>query len=61
MDYADFKEVYFSIIKKSVAQLKEDRFACFVVGDVRDGFYYNLLAIQFTGRHWNGIQRNHLW
>jgi DNA modification methylase len=46
MDYADFKEVYFSIIKKSVAQLKNDRFACFVVGDVRDkkGFYYNFVS-----------------
>lgn len=46
MDYADFKEAYFSIIKKSVAQLKEDRFACFVVGDVRDkkGFYYNFVS-----------------
>jgi len=46
MDYADFKEVYFSIIKKSVAQLKDDRFACFVVGDVRDkkGFYYNFVS-----------------
>ena len=46
MDYANFKEVYFSIIKKSVAQLKDDRFACFVVGDVRDkkGFYYNFVS-----------------
>jgi DNA modification methylase len=46
MDYDDFKEVYFSIIKKSVAQLKDDRFACFVVGDVRDkkGFYYNFVS-----------------
>lgn len=46
MDYADFKEVYFSIIKKTVAQLKDDRFACFVVGDVRDkkGFYYNFVS-----------------
>lgn len=46
MDYSDFKEVYFSIIKKSVEQLKEDRFACFVVGDVRDkkGFYYNFVS-----------------
>lgn len=46
MDYADFKKVYFSIIKKSVAQLKDDRFACFVVGDVRDkkGFYYNFVS-----------------
>ena len=46
MDYSDFKEVYFSIIKKSVAQLKDDRFACFVVGDVRNkkGFYYNFVS-----------------
>jgi DNA modification methylase len=46
MDYADFKEVYFSIIKKAVAQLRDDRFACFVVGDVRDkkGFYYNFVS-----------------
>lgn len=46
MDYADFKDVYFSIIKKAVAQLKDDRFACFVVGDVRDkkGFYYNFVS-----------------
>jgi hypothetical protein len=46
MDYADFKEAYFSIIKKSIAQLKEDRFACVVVGDVRDkkGFYYNFVG-----------------
>ena len=46
MDYEQFKEVYFSIIKKSVAQLKDDRFACFVVGDVRDkkGFYYNFVS-----------------
>lgn len=46
MDYLQFKEVYFSIIKKSVAQLKDDRFACFVVGDVRDkkGFYYNFVS-----------------
>lgn len=46
MDYADFKDAYFSIIKKAVAQLKDDRFACFVVGDVRDkkGFYYNFVG-----------------
>lgn len=58
MDYDQFKEVYFSIIKKSVAQLKDDRFACFVVGDVRDkkGFYYNFVsdtiqAFQDAGMH----------
>lgn len=46
MDYEQFKDVYFSIIKKAVYQLKDDRFACFVVGDVRDkkGFYYNFVS-----------------
>lgn len=45
MDYEDFKKVYFEIIKKSCNKLKNDRFAVFVVGDVRDkdGFYYNFV------------------
>lgn len=46
MDYADFLVAYRKIIAAAVARLKPDRFACFVVGDVRDpkGFYRN-----FTG------------
>lgn len=46
MTYEDFKDTYFSIIKKSVEKLKDDRFACFVVGDVRDkkGFYLNFVS-----------------
>lgn len=46
MDYEQFVEVYRSIVKKAVAQLKEDRFACFVVGDIRDkqGFYRNFVS-----------------
>lgn len=46
LDYKDFKEAYFEIIKKSCALLKEDSFACFVVGDVRDknGNYYNFVG-----------------
>ena len=46
MDYADFRTAYFEIIKKSCALLKDDRFACFVVGEVRDkkGNYYNLVG-----------------
>lgn len=45
MNYEDFKRVYFDIIKKACAKLKNNRFACFVVGDVRDknGFYYNFV------------------
>lgn len=41
MDYDSFLAVYKEIISHSVARLKENRFACFVVGDIRDkeGFY----------------------
>jgi DNA modification methylase len=46
LTYNDFKNVYFEIIKKSCALLKNDRFACFVVGEVRDkkGNYYNFVG-----------------
>ena len=46
LKYEDFKPAYFDIIAKSCAILKEDRFACFVVGDVRDkkGNYYNFVG-----------------
>ena len=36
MDYKDFVRVYKSIIKKAVSKLKDNRFAVFVVGEVRD-------------------------
>jgi hypothetical protein len=41
MAYPDFIEAYQTIITKSCAMLKPDRFACFVVGEVRgkDGSY----------------------
>lgn len=41
MEYPEFLEAYQGIIQKTMALLKADRFACFVVGDVRDkkGFY----------------------
>ncbi len=44
MDYADFRKALSAIVKKSCGMLKPDRFACFVVGDVRgpDGAYYGL-------------------
>jgi hypothetical protein len=46
LEYSAFVEAYRAIIAASVAMLKPDRFAVFVVGDVRDkkGFYRN-----FTG------------
>lgn len=46
MNYDDFKQAYFEIIKKSCSMLKEDRFAVFVVGEVRDkqGAYRNFVC-----------------
>lgn len=46
MPYEKFKETYFEIIKRSCALLKNDRFATFVVGEVRDskGIYRNFVA-----------------
>jgi len=37
MTYDAFLKAYRSIINKSCALLKENRFACFVVGEIRDG------------------------
>ena len=44
--YAEFKAAYFEIIAKTCVLLKNDRFACFVVGEVRDkrGNYYNFVG-----------------
>lgn len=46
MPYDQFREAYFEIIAKSCSLLKDNRFACFVVGDVRDkrGHYYNFVG-----------------
>jgi DNA modification methylase len=46
LDYADFLQSYRAIIAASVDMLSPDRFACFVVGDVRDrkGFYRNFVS-----------------
>lgn len=43
LDYPGFLAAYREIIAASVARLRDDRFAVFVVGDVRDkaGFYLN--------------------
>ncbi len=43
LDYNEFRAAYAGIIKGACALLKSVRFACFVVGDVRDrqGFYRN--------------------
>lgn len=46
LGYAEFRKAYFEIIAKACSRLKQDRFACFVVGDVRDakGNYYNFVG-----------------
>lgn len=47
MSYEDFLVKYRSIIEKSVRDLKDDSFACFVVGDIRDkvdGTYKNFVS-----------------
>jgi ParB-like chromosome segregation protein Spo0J len=46
LGYEEFKNAYFEIIKKSCALLKQDRFAVFVVGEVRDkkGNYYDFVG-----------------
>jgi DNA modification methylase len=45
-DYVAFMEIYNDIVAQAVARLKNDRFACFVVGDIRDkrGFYRNFVS-----------------
>lgn len=46
MRYPDFLHTYRQIIKESVAMLRQDRFACFVVGDIRDtqGLYRGFVS-----------------
>jgi len=36
LDYGEFRAAYFDIVAKAVARLRDDRFAVFVVGEVRD-------------------------
>lgn len=45
-DYPEFLVLYRAIIQKAAAMLKPNRFACIVVGDVRDsrGFYHNFVS-----------------
>ena len=46
LSYSKFKKSYSEIISKTCGLLKNDSFACFVVGEVRDkdGHYYNFVA-----------------
>lgn len=53
MEYDDFCKVYAKIIAIACRKLKQDRFAVFVVGDVRDkkGFYRNF--VDYTKKCFN--------
>ena len=46
LEYSAFIEAYRAIIAACVGMLNENRFACFVVGDIRDkkGFYRNFVS-----------------
>jgi DNA modification methylase len=46
MEYGDFLVAYRAIIAAAVDRLRENRFACFVVGNFRDkaGFYHDLVG-----------------
>lgn len=48
--YDAFLRKYGAIVSKAVGQLRDDRFACFVVGDIRDkdGFYRNFVSDTIT-------------
>ena len=58
MEYEDFKKVYFEIIKKACNKLKNDRFAVFVVGNVRDkqGFYRDFVDFTRQSFEQNGVK-----
>lgn len=53
MDYPEFLAAYRTIIARAVGMLKPDRFACFVVGDVRapDGSYRNFVSDTIAAFH----------
>lgn len=45
-DYPEFLRLYREILRKAAGMLKQNRFACVVVGDIRDkkGFYRNFIG-----------------
>lgn len=58
MPYSEFINIYNEIILKSVKLLKADRFAVFVVGDVRDkkGFYQNFVSDTINAFKLSGME-----
>jgi len=57
LKYDEFRDAYFEIIASTCGMLKDDRFACFVVGDVRDkaGNYYNFVGDTVEGFRQAGL------
>lgn len=58
MDYEAFLKTYFTIIDRAVAKLNNNRFACFVVGDFRDGegFYREFISHTITAFRRSGAR-----
>lgn len=58
LPYDEFKTVYYEIIAKSIKRLKNDSFAVFVVGEVRDkkGIYYNFVSDTIEAFVHSGMQ-----
>ena len=58
MEYTKFKDIYSNIIRKSCELLKHNRFAIFVVGEVRgkDGIYYNFVQDTINAFQSAGLQ-----
>jgi len=58
MSWDSFKRIYTGIIAKSILRLKENRFACFVVGEIRDdiGGYKGLVPLTVNAFNAGGMR-----
>jgi DNA modification methylase len=58
MEWHAFAAAYKTIIRRACGQLKNDRFACFVVGDFRDprGFYRDFVSETIRGFRESGLE-----
>lgn len=58
MSWDSFKRIYTEIIAKSILRLKDNRFACFVVGEIRDevGGYKGLVPFTIQAFNAGGMR-----
>jgi len=58
MSWDSFKRIYTGIIAKSILRLKDNRFACFVVGEIRDqvGGYKGLVPLTINAFNAGGMR-----